>query len=248
MLRCAFRYVLYYLQMMNWQERARARMKELGLRQEDLTDALGVTTRSAVGHYFNDRRSLSVGQAKALCSVLKMTFYQLFDEAPANNQDLKPLASRPSNAEEITTLYQAGLAQVPVLNAELSAGTGCYLEQEDVIGYMPIPHTLLYDAGVDESVARVVKVKGESMEETFHDGDSVLVNTSKTRLITDKIYAFRIEGELRIKRFARRIDGSWRVLSDNPDKDRFPEETIAGHNMDRVKIIGEVIALVFRRF
>ena len=55
-----------------WIERARARMDELGLAQNDLMETLGVNTRGAVGHYLTGRREPSIKQLAALASRLGM--------------------------------------------------------------------------------------------------------------------------------------------------------------------------------
>lgn len=53
-----------------WPERARLLMAQQGLSYDDISVALGVETRSAVGHYLAGRRSLSAAQAVALATRL----------------------------------------------------------------------------------------------------------------------------------------------------------------------------------
>lgn len=57
----------------SWAPLAKQVMKERGLTQNDLCKPLGVTTRSAVGHYFTGRRELSADQATALADTLGLT-------------------------------------------------------------------------------------------------------------------------------------------------------------------------------
>lgn len=54
----------------NWRARARARMEERGMKQEDLLKPLGVSTRGAVGHYLSGRREPSVEQFRDLAAAL----------------------------------------------------------------------------------------------------------------------------------------------------------------------------------
>jgi hypothetical protein len=54
-----------------WQQRARRRMGEVGVTQEDLKKPLGVKTRGAVGHYLSGRRDPSPEQFKALSVALQ---------------------------------------------------------------------------------------------------------------------------------------------------------------------------------
>ena len=54
-----------------WTARARARMKERGITQEQLTSVLGVRSKGAVSHYLSGRRSLSIDQAASLARHLQ---------------------------------------------------------------------------------------------------------------------------------------------------------------------------------
>ncbi|WP_372835966.1 helix-turn-helix domain-containing protein [Pontibacterium sp.] len=72
-------YVAYDVVMDTWQDRAKKRMKSLGLTQAMLCDTLGVKTQGAVGHYFTGRRKLSSDQAIALAKQLQVSLEELFD-------------------------------------------------------------------------------------------------------------------------------------------------------------------------
>ena len=52
-------------------------MAKLGLKQADLTDALGVKTRGAVGHYLAGRREPSIEQLAALAAKLQISLGDL---------------------------------------------------------------------------------------------------------------------------------------------------------------------------
>lgn len=58
-------------QIAGWIERARERMAARGLRYDDLSEPLGISTRGGVSHYFSGRRELSAQQAVALAEVLE---------------------------------------------------------------------------------------------------------------------------------------------------------------------------------
>ena len=64
----------------NWLLQRRTR---LGLRQEDVAEALGVTTRSIInwekGHH---EPRLTIRQTKALCEILRVPLDQMPDEFP----------------------------------------------------------------------------------------------------------------------------------------------------------------------
>jgi len=66
----------------DWRGRAKARMKELGLKQEDLMDALGVTSQTAVSYYLSGKRSATIEQLTALAEKLEWDFQELFYGLP----------------------------------------------------------------------------------------------------------------------------------------------------------------------
>ncbi|WP_061238209.1 S24 family peptidase [Pseudomonas composti] len=85
------------------------------------------------------------------------------------------------------------------------------------------------------------RVKGDSMETTLFDGDSVLVNMEEnepTKIIDGKVYALRYGNDLRIKRLFKKLDGSLRLVSDNQ---AYPIEDIAADvAQEHITIIGRV--------
>jgi phage repressor protein C with HTH and peptisase S24 domain len=135
---------------------------------------------------------------------------------------------------------------VPVYNVELSAGNGFDAGEVEIIDYHPISTKILEDLGMSLSESAVMKVKGDSMEETLWNNDLLLVQTSIKKPISNKIFAFAFENELRVKRFSKKMDGAWRVISDNHDKSMYPDEFISHMNIDSVNIIGHVRKVIDR--
>ncbi|WP_160115464.1 XRE family transcriptional regulator [Marinobacterium lutimaris] len=158
----------------------------------------------------------------------------------------------PRQAKDTTPLYRGiteeRYAQIPVRSgASLSAGSGFFVDDEQATETVPVSLERLRSLGVSPSSAEIVNVSGESMFPTLWDGDQVLVDTAKNRPQNDKVFAFLFDGETRVKRFSRKLDGSWRIISDNEDKNQYPDEVLANHNMDMISIIGEVMILTYRR-
>lgn len=80
-----------------WAERAQLLMNRQGLTYDNIAPALGVNTRSAVGHYLGGRRQLSASQAVSLaqrlgCRVGWLLTGEMPIEAPELDQgvDLSP--------------------------------------------------------------------------------------------------------------------------------------------------------------
>jgi phage repressor protein C with HTH and peptisase S24 domain len=135
---------------------------------------------------------------------------------------------------------------IPVYDVSFSAGDGCFFEYAEVIDSYSISTATLERYNVKKANASVVKVKGESMEYTLNDGDSILLDNSITKPQNNKIFAFSFEGELKVKRFFHQLDRNWRISSDNEDKNRYQDEIIAFNNIDKLDIAGKVLTILDR--
>jgi Predicted transcriptional regulator len=71
----------------------------------------------------------------------------------------------------------------------------------------------------------------------LNNGDTVLIDTSRTQPKDGRVFAINYEGELVIKRLMRDA-GNWWLSSDNTDKTRYPNKLCAG---DVCLIIGECV-------
>lgn len=81
----------------------------------------------------------------------------------------------------------------------------------------------------------VLTAAGDSMAPKIADGDLLLVDENDTRII-DGVFAFVLDGEARVKRFRKRLDGVT-IISDNP---AYGSEDLAADQLDRIHIIGRV--------
>lgn len=101
-----------------WQARAKMRMKQDGVTQEDLVPVFGVTTRGAVGHYLSGRRIPSPTQMKALADHLRMSLDELMG-GPSDESAQKTI--RQLNLEVWEKIKEArtraGLTQAQVADA-----------------------------------------------------------------------------------------------------------------------------------
>ncbi|WP_238531330.1 LexA family transcriptional regulator [Collimonas fungivorans] len=84
-----------------------------------------------------------------------------------------------------------------------------------------------------------IDVKGDSMEPTMSDGDTVVINTADVIPKNGETFAVNYEGEGVIKRLARDF-GRWFLSSDNPDQRRYHRQECSTGSCI---IIGKVILL-----
>jgi phage repressor protein C with HTH and peptisase S24 domain len=79
----------------------------------------------------------------------------------------------------------------------------------------------------------VLEAKGDSMFPTIHYGELRVVDEDDSRIV-DGIFAFGLDGDARVKRFRKLVDGVT-LKSDNPAYD---PETVTGKGLNKLQIIG----------
>ncbi len=129
-------------------------------------------------------------------------------------------------------------ALIPRYSVQVPAGAATEIEHEEVDGTFAYRRDWLAKRGLVVSQLSVVEAKGDSMYPTINDGDAVLVNHADKKLRSNEVYCFRTEDGPRFKRLVRQIDGKIRVVSDNPDKSKYPDEWLTPDS--EAQLIGHV--------
>lgn len=128
---------------------------------------------------------------------------------------------------------------IPVYDVQLSSDNNPpelkYIETEKKL---PFDSQWLQKNKLNPRYLKVLYVYGDSMLPSMSDGDTVLIDTSKTKIIDRKIYAVVIGGEPKIKRLKQKFDGAIEVISDNPVHG---VETIPTNGLDHLLIIGQAV-------
>lgn len=108
-----------------------------------------------------------------------------------------------------------------------------------------MPPPLAFSAGwlrgqnvTSKSNLRTCKVKGDSMDPFFQDGDTVLIDTGQNKIINDKVFVIWYGADLRIKRLSKRFDGGLVIKSDNP---RYHDESLSTTEAEQIEIVGRQI-------
>lgn len=123
---------------------------------------------------------------------------------------------------ELSRLALAGedggdFVDVARVNVRLAAGGGSPPQLHEVIGHLKFARSFLRSCGVSVQGARVVDVKGSSMEPTIKDGAVLLVSTNNREPVDNQIFALvRPTEGLIVKRLVRQ-GGHWVARSDNRD-------------------------------
>ena len=137
--------------------------------------------------------------------------------------------------DEIPVLIPENISSIPIYDIRASAGAGALVEDGEPTGYQPFREPEL--ARFNPADLAVIQVGGDSMWETLHDGDKVLVNRAEKRIVKPGIYILAYEGTLIVKRCQRNLEtGAVIVQSDNPDY-----ETFTVTDADVLDVIGRVV-------
>jgi hypothetical protein len=131
----------------------------------------------------------------------------------------------------------AGMIRVPRYDVSLAAGAGAWNEGKRRLDDIPFTSAFFrkrFNRPTGSGFA-VLEARGDSMEPSIADGDLLLIDETDTRLY-DGVFGFVLDGEARVKRFRRLIDGV-SIISDNPI---YPTEELTGDRVRDLQIIGRV--------
>lgn len=182
-----------------------------------------------------------------IADALNVPVAALFVEGVKEAEKLAEMLSRGVELQEghdfrsvrIPLEDDAHFVQIPLVKPKLSAG---------IAGIQADPE---YDEGRTTSVSRewveknkfnvrkllAIKVRGESMEPTLYEDDTVVINLADSKPIDGVVFAVNYEGEAVVKRLSRDA-GDWWLTSDNSDQRRHHRKICRG---DACIIIGRVV-------
>jgi len=133
---------------------------------------------------------------------------------------------------------------IPRYDARLSAGPGALVDpQAEPLGRNLFEQQWLaaLTRAAPEHLA-VLRVDGDSMQDTLSDGDWVLVDRSQTRIAREGIYALQVGDVTWVKRLTLNLrDQTIRIISDNP---RYPVQELTE---EELQPLGRVVSVVARR-
>lgn len=130
------------------------------------------------------------------------------------------------------------VAMVMRLSVEVSAGPGAIVEHDDPLDFVAFPEPWLRRRGINPRTARVLTVRGDSMEPTIRSGDVLLVDVSWNAIRDNGIYVIVTKSYVAVKRIHAKVDGSLRIVSDNP---AYPPEDVSPGSSDNFSVAGRVM-------
>lgn len=139
----------------------------------------------------------------------------------------------------VTGLPVAEIEHVPIYDIRVSAGPGSLGDDNDPVDWQPYKLNDLRTLSTSPTdQLALVRVAGDSMWSTLHDGDQVMIDRSVNRIGRDGLYVIGIDDTtLMVKRCQRDPQtGEIIVKSDNPAYDTFRVS-----DEHRLRVIGQVV-------
>ncbi|MAY42605.1 MULTISPECIES: helix-turn-helix transcriptional regulator [unclassified Neptuniibacter] len=129
-------------------------------------------------------------------------------------------------------------ALIPGYNIEVAAGIGSFPDGEESTRKLAFRHKWLRFRGLKPESLVLVFAKGDSMEPTINDNNTLMIDTSNRELNDGHIYVIRTDGHLIVKRIQKLWNKGILLLSDNKE---YREQQIEPNEADDLEVIGKVV-------
>lgn len=149
-------------------------------------------------------------------------------------QDIADLASLVSSQAELANEF----ALIPGYNVEVAAGSGTLPSNEEPTRKLAFRHKWLRFRGLNPDSLVLVFAKGDSMEPTISDNNTLMIDTSQRDLSDGQIYVIRTDGHLIVKRIQKLWNKGILLLSDNKE---YKEQQVEPNEADDLEVIGRVV-------
>ena len=200
--------------------------KQSNMTQIQLANKLNVT-QGTIANWERGVREPDMDTIKKIANALSVPVERFFIDSsvPADPTNIEP------------ALPPIRMKQIPLVG-NAAAGYTCLAEMQ-IVEYIPTDASLLHD-GYDYVYLRV---KGDSMEPEFHEGDLVLVRVQDTIESGEYAVVLVDEEDGLVKKIE--LDRTHiTLISENP---YYPPRRFEREEMNRIRIFGKVISSV-RRF
>lgn len=225
---------------------------ELKLTQEGVAHRLSWKNQSAVSQYLNGSIPLNTEAVLKFAGVLQVAPSVIDPRV----QDLLPISSAQLlHVAETPGVYDAGnpigqdryVFVNKVRGVRYESGTGgISWDHEEVDRSHAFQRDFIQKMGWDLARLKILKNHGNSNAPWIMDGDAVMIHLRDNKILesddpTKNVFAIQYGEHSRFKRIVPQHDGSVLLRSFNPDKQTYPDERVAGDELDSLAIIGRVV-------
>jgi phage repressor protein C with HTH and peptisase S24 domain len=185
-----------------------------GMSQQELAKKLN-TTAVSIGRYEREDQRLNLPLLRRLAAVFGVSIAEIAGEAHASPE------------------HRA----IPVFDLRAAAGAGAIAADTPVTEHLMFREQWLRRISMDLKALFVLEISGDSMWETLHDGDHVLVDRAQTNPRREGLYVIRIDDMLQVKRISMHpVSKLLTVKSDNP-----AYRTYENISPDDISIMGRAV-------
>lgn len=223
--------------------------------QKDMATAMGLANGSYITHLKTGDRGIDDSKARELETFFKLPRYAfdipmgepIISDGYMENGILRPSSNHLSlvradgSSDFVDT---SAFVLVPQFDVKGACGLGYSNPDELIKGGLVFKESWLRSKGISPKYgcSAILGGDGESMIPTIHPDNILLANLSINtyeQIVSDRVYAFVAEKELRIKRLFKK-GGRLRIVSDNTNKVKYPDEFMDKEEIDSIKFIGHL--------
>ena len=181
---------------MKFAENFRKLLKQKNRTQADAAEFCDVSDNT-ISNWVNKRATPSLDTLQQLADWLGVSLQELlFGDEASSSLDI---------------------VAIPEYDVKFSCGNGVVLfEDREPVRYVYYLRSWFADNEINPRRVARGRIGGDSMEPLLFEDDSVLINFDETQVIDGKVYAFRIDDTLHIKRLALLPGVGLQVMSENP--------------------------------
>ena len=194
--------------------------------QADFAKLIGIH-KNSLKRYERGESEPDIGVCSKICSVFGVSPDWLILGTGPMKKDT------PQETED-----DSDLIMIPMANAVLSAGSGSLETDGDSERSYAFRRDFIARKGSAKNMV-LMRVSGDSMEPEIMDGDVVLLDQSKLKVIPGRIFAVGFEDSIYLKRIDM-LPGQAILKSINP---AYPPVNLdlRGQNGDKLRLIGQVL-------
>lgn len=211
----------------------------LGLTQDGFADIVG-SSQQVITMIENNRRGIPSSIREGFLKHYKIELQEAMKKE--NYNKIKQINEAGSNSFVGFGKDDLQIVKIPFYReAKAAAGLGEVIPENSEQDFLFFDKRWVENIlGADVRMTIAITAKGNSMDGGVHpikNGDLLFVDTSVKNIVNNKVFVIQQENELRVKRVVKDFSGVTHLISDNPDKSKYPDEVI---NKDSL-IVGRVV-------
>lgn len=220
-------------------------MEVYGFKSTELANELGVS-RATVSQWVNDIAIPNGMSLVGVCETLNCTPRWLLSGRKWPSDDVAPQSHKVNSNKTVNTqdcvelpLFDVGNLESIYLESKSSLEYfKTQLRQQDVTRQLFFNKSTLdkLNSNLDELLC--LKLNMPSMQPLFTEDTTIGVDTGKTEVIDDKLYAFFHYHTLRVAHLFRLPNGTLRITHENSKK--YADEIISNDEIKKIVIIGRL--------